>query len=59
MESARFLGVDGGGSKTRFILVDGDSRVLAEATRGTLYHPQVGLEGVRATLSDGMSEVVE
>lgn len=58
MESARFLGVDGGGSKTRFILVDGDSRVLAEATRGTLYHPQVGLEAVSATLADGIGQVL-
>lgn len=58
MASARFLGVDGGGTKTRFILVDGDSRVLAEATRGTLYHPQVGLDGVSNTLADGIGQVL-
>lgn len=59
MESARFLGVDGGGTKTRFVLVDGDGRVLAEATRGTLYHPQVGMDGVQATLADGIGQVLQ
>ena len=56
MASTRFLGVDGGGSKTRFILVDGDGQVRAEATRGTLDHPQVGLDGVSATLADGIDQ---
>ena len=42
MAAGRFLGVDGGGTKTRFIIIDGAGQVLAEAMRGTTYHPQVG-----------------
>lgn len=53
-----YLGVDGGGTKTRFALVDGDARLLAESQRATTYHPQVGLEGVRATLADGIDELL-
>ena len=54
-----FLGVDGGGTKTRFVLIDGGLEVLAEAVRGTTYHPQVGLDAVRATLADGIGEVLD
>ena len=36
-----FLGVDGGGTKTRFALIDGEGRLLAQAQHGTTYHPQV------------------
>ena len=59
MDTARFLGVDGGGTKTRFVVIDGGGQVLAEATRGTTYHPQVGLDGVRAILADGIGEVLQ
>jgi N-acetylglucosamine kinase-like BadF-type ATPase len=53
-----YLGVDGGGTKTRFALVDGEARLLAEAQCGTTYHPQVGLDGVRATLREGIDAVL-
>jgi N-acetylglucosamine kinase-like BadF-type ATPase len=59
MQADRFLGVDGGGTKTRFVLVDGTGRILAEATRGTTYHPQVGLDGVQAILADGIGQVLQ
>ncbi|KLJ01941.1 BadF/BadG/BcrA/BcrD ATPase family protein [Luteimonas sp. FCS-9] len=58
MSGDRFLGVDGGGTKTRFVLVDAGGRIVAEACRGTTYHPQVGLDGVAAILADGIGEVV-
>ena len=53
-----FLGVDGGGTKTRFALVDADGRLLAQAQHGTTYHPQVGLDGVRDILAAGMNQVL-
>ena len=54
-----FLGVDGGGSKTRFALIDEAGHVLAQAERGTTYHPQVGLEGVREILAQGVGQVLQ
>lgn len=59
MERMLYLGVDGGGTKTRFVLIDDAGRTLAEAARGTTYHLQVGLDGVRATLADGIAEVFQ
>lgn len=53
-----YLGVDGGGTKTRFALVDRDGHLLAEARLGTTYHPQVGLQGVHDVLSAGIASVL-
>ncbi|UYB51601.1 N-acetylglucosamine kinase [Xanthomonas sp. AM6] len=58
MSAALYLGVDGGGSKTRFAVIGADGALLAEAQLGTTYHPQVGLDGVRATLADGVGQVL-
>jgi N-acetylglucosamine kinase-like BadF-type ATPase len=52
-----YLGVDGGGTKTRFALIDGDHRLVGEATLGTTYHPDVGIDGVRSVLARGVAEI--
>ena len=57
MTTRLFLGVDGGGTKTRFALM-ADGSLVADATLGTTYHPDVGLEGVRAVLAQGVAEVL-
>jgi len=58
MTAPVFLGVDGGGTKTRFALMDRDRKLLSEAQFGTSYHPDVGLDGVRAVLEQGIAEVL-
>ncbi|MDL5365196.1 BadF/BadG/BcrA/BcrD ATPase family protein [Xanthomonas sp. NCPPB 2654] len=58
MSAALYLGVDGGGSKTRFAAINANGVLLAEAQLGTTYHPQVGLDGVRATLADGIGQLL-
>ena len=46
MSNARlFLGVDGGGTKTEFVCIDGAGAVVARQIEGTTYHLQVGLDG--------------
>ena len=54
-----FLGVDGGGTKTRFILTRGGGAIVAEALRGSCYYPEIGLDGVRELLKSGLSEITE
>jgi len=51
---ALFLGVDGGGTKTAFVLADARGRVLARHQEGSLYHLEIGLDGVAATLRRGI-----
>ena len=49
-----YLGVDGGGSKTAFLLIDEAGRVLASHTEGSAYYLQIGLDGLRALLARGI-----
>ncbi len=58
MNPPAYLGVDGGGTKTRFALIDGAGRLLGETQLGTTYHPHVGMDGVRAVLAEGVAEVL-
>lgn len=59
MGGACYLGVDGGGTKTRFVLIDADARPLAQVELGTTYVPQVGLDGARAVLARGIADVLD
>ncbi len=58
MTAGYFLGVDGGGTKTRFALVDGGKKLIAEAQLGTTYHPDVGVDGVRDVLAKGVAQLI-
>jgi N-acetylglucosamine kinase-like BadF-type ATPase len=58
MSAVYFLGVDGGGTKTRFALMDAARKLVGEAELGTSYHPEVGLEGVREVLANGVASVL-
>lgn len=49
-----YLGVDGGGSKTAFLLIDESGRVLASHTEGPAYHLEIGLQALRAMLARGI-----
>ncbi len=52
-----FLGVDGGGTKTAFVVVDESAAVIAEYTGGSSYHPQIGLNGLEDLLREGIERV--
>ena len=54
-----FIGVDGGGTKTAFILLDATAHVRATTEGGTTYHPEVGLAAVRETLARGVAELLK
>jgi N-acetylglucosamine kinase-like BadF-type ATPase len=55
MTAPLFLGVDGGGTKTHFVLVDYDGNLIASHEGPTFYHLEVGMDGVRAVLADGLA----
>ncbi|USX25337.1 N-acetylglucosamine kinase [Oxalobacteraceae bacterium OTU3CINTB1] len=48
-----FLGVDGGGTKTAFALIDSAGRVLARHQESSAYYIEVGMAGVSALLARG------
>jgi N-acetylglucosamine kinase-like BadF-type ATPase len=57
MTMARFLGVDGGGSKTAFALIDADGHVLARATAPTSYYFNDGFDVVERVLAQGVTDI--
>lgn len=52
-----FLGVDGGGTKTEFVCIDGEGQVVARALTGTTYHLQVGFDEAVARIGQGVEAV--
>ncbi|HEX7642897.1 MAG TPA: BadF/BadG/BcrA/BcrD ATPase family protein [Burkholderiaceae bacterium] len=53
-----YLGIDGGGSKTAFALLDDDGTVLALHEEATCYYPETGLEAAREVLRRGAMAVL-
>ena len=56
-ERRLYLGVDGGGTKTEFVCIDQERRIVATALGGTTYHLQVGFDGVVDTLAVGIAAI--
>lgn len=52
-----YLGVDGGGSKTAFLLLDDTGRVLAEAQTASCYYFTTGIGLVGRILTQGVTEI--
>jgi N-acetylglucosamine kinase-like BadF-type ATPase len=50
-----YLGVDGGGTKTEFLLIDESGLVLARHCAGPAYYLETGVEGLRTMLAEGIA----
>src|SRR5262245_55803610 len=54
MSGDLFLGVDGGGTKTHFALVDRDGNRVGLHEGPGAYHLEIGMDGLRDVLRDGL-----
>jgi N-acetylglucosamine kinase-like BadF-type ATPase len=54
-----FLGVDGGGSKTAFLLIDESGRVLASHTEGPAYYLEIGWDALHSMLARGIRATLD
>ncbi len=54
-----FLGIDGGGTKTDFLLIDESGRALATHRAGSAYYLETGVDALRAMLAAGIQEVLQ
>lgn len=54
-----YLGVDGGGTKTRYILIDEDFNTKADVERGTIHIHQVGIEGLKREITEAISDICD
>lgn len=53
-----YLGVDGGGTKTEFVLIDASGRVLATRRQGSAYYFEVGMAGLAEMLRATTQEIL-
>ncbi|MHA1279986.1 MAG: N-acetylglucosamine kinase [Candidatus Helarchaeota archaeon] len=52
-----YLGVDGGGTKTAFILINEDGKIVSYQRKGNSYYVQVGFDKFRKILNAGITDV--
>lgn len=57
ISSYYFLGIDGGGTKTAFKLIDKNGMLLNKVTKGPTNPYDIGIESAIAVLKDGIHEV--
>ena len=55
----RYLGIDGGGSKTKFLLVDEYYNEICHIQSGPSNHLSVGTEAAREAIAQGVSHLTE
>lgn len=53
------LGIDGGGTKTKYILSDDKGHIISEHTGPTIHYLQVGLGGLKDNLIEGISTLIQ
>ena len=53
-----YLGIDGGGTKTQFTIINENVEVIQSIKKGTSHFKQIGLTGVEGVLREGLNEVL-
>lgn len=54
-----FLGVDGGGTKTRVVLLDGENKIVAEGLSGASNPMRVGIEKAVVNISEAINDACD
>lgn len=57
-DAAVYLGVDGGGTKTAFVLIDSEGRIRATHLAAGSYYLTIGIEALGTLLADGIDQVL-
>lgn len=53
------IGIDGGGTKTKFLASDAFGNILYENTLGTLHYLQIGFDGVKSLLEEAVNSILQ
>lgn len=54
-----YIGIDGGGTKTKFVLVNEENKLISTVEKGTCHFNQVGYDGLQRVLEDGIEELLK
>jgi N-acetylglucosamine kinase-like BadF-type ATPase len=57
MTRSLLLGVDGGGTKTDFVLIDREGHIAAQHREAGAYHLQIGIDGLREVIGRGLAAI--
>lgn len=52
-----YLGIDGGGTKTKYLLVDENLKKVVESEGSTIHIHQVGIEGIKTQITENLSQI--
>lgn len=52
-----YLGIDGGGTKTKFTLCDNKGKILTSTIEPTSHYLQVGFDGVTEVINNGINDI--
>lgn len=53
----KFLGIDGGGTKTEFLIIDDKGSILGHTIKGTCHYKQTSIENFKNIMNKGITEV--
>ena len=54
-----YLGIDGGGTKTKYLLVDKNLRKIVERESLTIHIHQIGIEGIKTQIKENISSICD
>ena len=54
-----FLGIDGGGTKTCFTLINEKGNVINRVIKGTCHPTQIGFDNLEKLLREGLEEIIK
>lgn len=52
-----YLGIDGGGTKTKYLLINENLKKVAESEGSTIHIHQVGIEGIKTQITENIAKI--
>ena len=54
-----YVGIDGGGTKTKFTIINEENEVVFSIEKGTCHYNQIGFDGTEEVLNYGLEELID
>lgn len=54
-----YIGIDGGGTKTKFTIINHKDEIINSVEKGTCHYNQVGFDGLERVLTEGLADLIK
>lgn len=54
-----YVGIDGGGTKTKFTIINEKEEIVNSIEKGTCHYNQIGFDGLERVLTEGIDELIK